>query len=161
MPMIALPPPFDVRPAVPSDAAFEEALYRSTRADLQQLDAAPAVIEQLLDMQWRIHRSGLRGAFPGARAWVVLRHTLPVAHFVIAASASGAHLLDLSLLPQVRRQGLGRQIMLALQSAAADAGQALTLRVAKDNPVARHLYLSLGFHSQEGDAASDFMAWRA
>jgi ribosomal protein S18 acetylase RimI-like enzyme len=161
MPMISLPPPLTVRPATPSDAAFEETLYRSTRADLLQLDAAPAMVEQLLAMQWQVHRDGLRSAFPDAHAWIVLQQTVPVAQFVVLASPSGQHLLELIVLPQVRRQGLGRQILLQLQRGAADAGQSLTLRVAHNNAAARKLYVSLGFQSREDSAALDFMTWRA
>lgn len=159
--MIALPPPFAVRAALPSDAAFEEALYRSSRDDLLGLDAAPDLVEQLLALQWQTHRTGLRHAFPDAPGWIVLRHGVPVAHFVAAATAPGWHLASLILLPQVQRQGLGRQIVRSLQRSAADAGLALTLRVAKSNTAARQLYASLGFQVQDESLVADTMCWRA
>lgn len=159
--MIALPAPLEVSPATPSDAAFEQTLYRSTRADLLELDAAPAVIEQLLAMQWQIHRAGMASAFPNIQSWIIQRKTQPIGHFVVATQESGWHLLELILLPQERGQGLGRQVMRQLQHCAAAAGLALTLRVAKNNTAARQLYISLGFVSREENPALDFMSWPA
>lgn len=157
--MIVLPPQYTIRPATPSDNAFEAALYRSTRGDLLQLDAAPELIEQIIAMQWQIHQAGTRHAYPDASSWTVLRDAEPVAHYIIAPDHNNLHLVSFIVLPSARGQGLGRGIMRQLQQHAAAEQQALTLHVASSNTIARQLYLSLGFHGRPVNAAIDLMRW--
>lgn len=84
------------------------------------------------------------GATPVGRAWVQQRETL--------------HLLDLAVLPEHQRQGIGRWALSALQAEAARAGWPLTLMVDTSNP-ARRLYQRLGFDDIGENGPDRLMRW--
>lgn len=73
------------------------------------------------------------------------RDGAPVARIWVSWGATAGRIVELSVDPGVRGQGLGRRIMSHLCDAADAAGLALELQVNTDNAAARHLYESLDF----------------
>ena len=81
---------------------------------------------------------GLPGGFGliDARGGLILARTI----------MDEAEILTLAVLPEVRRQGLGRDLLrAAMHQAAATDAHTMFLEVAEDNTPARRLYASLGF----------------
>lgn len=65
---------------------------------------------------------------------------------------------DLAVLPELRGQGVGRKLLLAVQAKAEALGCCkITLEVREDNHRARELYTKLGFDAWEGLATTLFL----
>lgn len=155
-------PGLSLRGVEASDQAFLDALYHSTRADLQQADADPALIAALIKMQQRLHESGQRSAFPHARQALIAQAGQAIGRVVIDTDPQrGMRVLDIALLPQARKLGHGGAVLRALQHRAAALALPLRLRVARDNAGARRLYQALGFELEAPGDMSDELIWRA
>src|SRR3569833_2261048 len=63
--------PRGLRPATAADAPFLEQLYRSTRPDLQQLDATPGQGTAVVAQQYAVLQSGIGASFPDALQFAV------------------------------------------------------------------------------------------
>ena len=81
---------------------------------------------------------------PHFRAWYLLKDNQPVAAIWYQCVARRAEVIDLRVLASERRQGLGRQLLLASLTALGDVC-AVELEVRSSNAAARALYESLGF----------------
>jgi ribosomal protein S18 acetylase RimI-like enzyme len=61
--------------------------------------------------------------------------------------------VSIAVVPGMRGRGIGRTLLIRLiEQARAEGLPALSLSVSVDNPVAMHLYASLGFRTVAGDA---------
>lgn len=150
-----------VRPAQAADEAFLKALYASTREDLQAAAPTPAMLELLMDMQWRAQSGGYRQSFPQAVNLIVEAQAAPVGRLMVDRSLVPWRIVDIALLPAARGQGYGAALLRALQKEAAGAGAMLALSVRLENPQARCLYAALGFASVSSDGLSEQMVWGA
>ena len=68
--------------------------------------------------------------------------------------------IDIALMPQIRRRGIGEHYMRSVMTRAAGAGACVTIHVEKNNP-AMGLYERLGFERVEDKGVYWFMRWRA
>ena len=148
-----------VRPAQAEDEAFLKALYASTRDDLQLAAPTPAVLELLMDMQWRAQSGGYRQSFPQAVNVIAEAHAAPVGRLLVDRSVAPWRIVDIAMLPAARGQGYGAALLRALQKEAAAAGAMLALSVRLENPRARRLYAALGFASVSSDGLAEQMVW--
>lgn len=155
-------PGLSLRSVEAGDQAFLDALYHSTRADLQQAGLDPATIAGLIRMQQRLHESGQRSAFPQARQALIEHAGQALGRVVIDTDPRhGMRVVDIALLPQARNRGHGGAVLRALQRQAAALALPLRLRVARDNAGARRLYQALGFELDTPGDMTDELIWRA
>jgi ribosomal protein S18 acetylase RimI-like enzyme len=150
-----------VRPVQAIDAAFLAGLYASTRIDLLYLPVPPEVRDAIIRHQEQLQRQGYLGRWPGAHFLVLEDASGPVGRVVLHEAPSQLRVVDLAIAPAARRRGHARAALKALLEQAAAAGQAVTLRVHKDNPAARALYASLGFAAVSEDEVSEQLRWTA
>jgi ribosomal protein S18 acetylase RimI-like enzyme len=68
-------------------------------------------------------------------------------------------IIDIALLPEHRRAGIGTKLLRELQHEARMAGKALTIHVEKFNPALR-LYQRLGFQQLEDKGVYLFLEWK-
>ena len=94
------------------------------------------------DEVWSATVIALHVGLPGGFGFIDARGGMVLARTIM----DEAEILTIGVLPEVRRQGLGRALLTAamLRAAATDA-RAMFLEVAEDNADARKLYTSLGF----------------
>ena len=128
--MHALPlsAPYQLRAQRDDDAGFVAALYSSTRDDLRQMPAEPAVIEQLIAMQQRMQSHGYRQAYPHAAYLVLQRGDTPIGRLI---------LVDIAILPAAQGQGAGSAVLRGLQAQAGAERRDIHLAVNKSNTAAR------------------------
>lgn len=150
-----------VRLAAEQDLDFLKKLYRSTRDDLLQMGLPEAVIDNLLDMQFRAQLGGYRTQFPHARHCLVEKHGEAVGSLITNDGSDEIRLVYIALLPQERNKGNGRRLLEALQAEALTAKKPLKLSVDPRNAQAVHLYLSAGFQQTGNDGANLEMLWRS
>ncbi|POH58496.1 GNAT family N-acetyltransferase [Arthrobacter glacialis] len=121
-----------------TDAQWLLALFTSASPGREHLPHDMLELQEHLQrQQWSSHW--------GDGESIVERDGAPVARIWVGWGASGVRVVDLSVAPGLRGEGLGRRIMTDLCDAADAAGLALELSVNTDNAVARHLYESLDF----------------
>ena len=135
-----------LRRVTPEDRGFLERLYRSVRWD----EFAPtgwtdAAKTAFLATQFDFQQRHYRHAFDGAEYYVIDHADGPIGRIYVDRTTPELRLLEISLLPERRGQGLGAALLGLLQ-AEVRAGRAacVSLQVAHENPAGR-LYERLGF----------------
>ncbi|MEO7496274.1 MAG: GNAT family N-acetyltransferase [Massilia sp.] len=151
--------PLHARAPDGADTDFLARLYASTRPDLHSLTADPAFVSSLIAMQQRLQTAAYLHAYPTANYLVLEYQGQCAGRIVVNESAADLRLVDIAVLPALRGQGVGSQILGALQRYCRERGLSLTLSVHHTNPDARRLYRRLGFEIESCSALSDQLVW--
>ena len=130
-----------------ADRPFLERLHRSVRWDEFAATGWPDAAKiAFLASQFDLQQRSYAGAFPGADVWVVECEGGPIGQLRVDRSTPLHHLVDISLLPDWRSQGIGGALIRALQDdVRAGRAERLSLNVDRTNPDAHRLYQRLGF----------------
>ena len=148
------------RDATPSDRAFLLALYASTRADeFAQLGWPPEMERAFMQLQFEAQRGDYERRHPGARCCVVELRGCPVGRLWTARDGDRVVVLDISIVADLRGQGIGTECLRGVQRQAATAGLAVDLQVVVGNP-AQRLYERLGFRAVGASEVRQAMTWR-
>jgi ribosomal protein S18 acetylase RimI-like enzyme len=154
MSMITLRPPTD------ADQDFMLELYSSTRADLAALSCDPAMRRQLIRMQSEAQQAHYRAHYPRAQVSLIVdADGNRIGRLYVDRGPHEIRLVDISLLPQHRRHGIGQQLVRALMAEGEQATLPVRLSVLSGNP-ALHLYQRLGFEADGMMGAHHAMQWR-
>jgi ribosomal protein S18 acetylase RimI-like enzyme len=139
--------PISLRPAVPEDQAFLFKLYASTRApEISGFGWSREQQEVFLRMQYNAQSRWYETAYPRAEEQIVELNQAPIGRMIVWQAGDGATtLVDISLLPDRRGQGIGGSLLRDLMEQCGKRNATLRLQVLKTNPAA-HLYERLGFH---------------
>jgi ribosomal protein S18 acetylase RimI-like enzyme len=148
-----------LRPARPSDRAFIESLYNSTRDDLRLIDADRDFIETLIDQQHHAQTLGYSERFPDAVYFIVEVQQERIGKVSIDFNQNEIRIIDLSLIPTARGKGYGAEIIRALKKASCSVCTPLVLNVYKNNFIAKQLYQTEGFKVTHSDQLIDSMVW--
>ncbi len=158
---LPLSAPYQLRVQRDDDDGFAAALYSSTRDDLRQMPADPAVIAQLIAMQQRMQSHGYRKAYPHA-AYLILQHgDTPIGRLVLERQDQLLHLVDIAILPAAQGQGAGSAVLRGLQAQAGAQQCRIHLAVNKSNAAARALYQRLGFRPRGENDVQEQLEWSA
>jgi len=152
-------PPLTLRPATPEDTAFLLAVYTSTRAEEMAItgwsdDQKAAFCAQ----QFQAQTSHYRQHYPTAQCFVILSGEMPAGRLYVDHGAKEIRIVDISLLPEFRGQGIGTHFLGELQKEAQTASKILAIHVEAFNP-AKRLYERLGFVLAEDKGVYHFMTW--
>jgi ribosomal protein S18 acetylase RimI-like enzyme len=140
----------EARPIETADLDFLQRLFASTRAE--EIAAAgwpPEVQAQFLAQQFDLQHRYYQEHYADADFWLLLCKGKPVGRLYWWAHDASATLIDISLLPEERGQGVGTALLALLTAQADGLGQSVSLHVEPANP-ARRLYARFGF-----DAVAD------
>ena len=158
---LPLSAPYQLRVQRDDDDGFAAALYSSTRGDLRQMPADPAVIEQLIAMQQRMQSHGYRQAYPQAMYLVLQHGDTPIGRLVLDRQDQVLHLVDIAILPAAQGQGAGSAVLRGLQAQAGAQQCRIHLAVNKSNTAARALYQRLGFRLRGENDVQEQLEWSA
>lgn len=147
-----------LHPVSGRDEAFLLELYASTRADLELAACDAATRALLVRMQFNAQQAHYRAAHPHASLSIVTGPAGPLGQLCVEHGADGIRLVDISLLPQYRRRGIGTRLLGGLMAQAGQAALPLRLSVLSDNP-ALALYRRLGFRDCGEAGMRRQMAW--
>ena len=134
-----------LRPVTHEDQPFLYRLYASTRTE--ELSAVPWSEEQkqaFLKMQFSAQSHDYRKNYPDAALQLIVRDGQPAGRLYLDRRERAICIVDIALLPEHQRAGIGSALLRELIAEANAAGKPLTLHVEKFNP-ARRLYQRLGF----------------
>lgn len=144
--MPASPGHITLRPLTEPDEGFSYRVYAHTRDEEMALLAwSPEQKSDFLQMQFNAQRTHYHLYSPEAEWSVIEVDGVPVGRLIVDRSAaSHIQMMDIALLPEFRRQGIGEFLLRTLIDEAGAAGKTVGLHVEDFNPAAR-LYQRLGF----------------
>src|SRR4051812_6416168 len=144
-----------------ADVPFLNRLYASTRTE--ELAVTPWSEEQkavFLRQQFAAQHDHYQRYFEDADFLVIDCGGVPIGRLYLGREAREHRIVDIALLPERRRKGLGEALLRDLLDEAAAAGKAVMIHVEKFNP-AMGLYRRLGFVAVGEEGAYDVMRWEA
>jgi GNAT superfamily N-acetyltransferase len=149
-----------LRAATPEDEPFLRAVYACTRAE--ELARAPWSDEQkraFTDQQFTAQDAHYRQHYPTAQYSIIEVQGVPAGRLYVDRWEKEIRIMDIALLPEHRRAGIGTKLLGELQDEARTVGKALTIHVEKFNP-ALSLYHRLGFQLIEDKSVYLFLEWK-
>jgi ribosomal protein S18 acetylase RimI-like enzyme len=159
MPTLTLPAPLSLRLASSADLEFLQSVYFSTRwAELEVTGWSDAQKLEFLGMQFRAQDTHYRAHYPSSEFLVVLEGDVRIGRVYLDETASELRVMDIALLLEHRRRGIGAALMRAILESARGSGKSVTLHVEHQNP-ARAWYERLGFTTLEDRGVYLFMGW--
>lgn len=153
-------PAVTLRPIGPADSEFLLLVYASTREE--ELKPVPWSSEQkdaFLRQQFEAQTAYWRETYPAADFAVVEVDGAPAGRFYVNRGRDEIRLVDVALLPEYRRGGIGTELIRELLAEAETRGLPVTIHVEVFNP-ARALYERLGFEQVEDRGMYQLMQWR-
>jgi|SRR5689334_12755180 len=152
---------FTLRPVQETDEELLLEIYASTRADEMALVPWDAATKNaFLSSQFSAQRNHYLKYFPHAAHHMILVDEQAVGRLYVDRSQEKIHILDATLLPQWRGQGIGTQILLDLMKEAAYKNQICSIYVESFNR-SLGLFQRLGFVKTDESGVSWLMEWRA
>jgi ribosomal protein S18 acetylase RimI-like enzyme len=134
-----------LRPSQPGDRDFLFRLYASTRMDEIRAIGWDAVQQEaFLRMQFNAQQQWYQTTYSTAGNQIIEKDREPIGRMIVQREPDTWRLLDISLLPEHRGQGIGGELIRALINDCGNAGAVLQLQVVNTNP-AQRLYIRLGF----------------
>jgi ribosomal protein S18 acetylase RimI-like enzyme len=147
------------RPVTDADLPFLARLYASTRMEeLAVTDWSDAQKVAFLQSQFNAQHAHYQKHYTGSDFFVIERGAQAVGRLYLARWRSEHRIVDIALLSEFRRGGLGTALLSDLLDEAARAGKAVTIHVEKFNP-AMSLYRRLDFIAAGEEGAYDLMRW--
>lgn len=146
-----------LRMAEPQDDDFLVELYTANRrSEMRMAGPDAASINALLRSQYEMRKKQYDEAYPNSQNWIILYDHEPIGRHLIQPDPRVWAFIDLGILPEFQRQGIGTLVFKLHMQQAIDAGAAIRLHVRTDNP-ARRIYERLGFVTTEQDGVYDEM----
>jgi GNAT superfamily N-acetyltransferase len=162
-----VPPPvraaarFDIsyRPFTDADLPLIERLYASTReAEVAQTGWPEDVQTRFIAQQFEAQHRHYQAHYHDMEWLIVERAGEPIGRLYLFEDEREFQIVDITIGPEARGEGIGAAIIQDLFAVAGPAGKRVSIHVEKNNP-ARRLYLRLGFVMVEDQGVYDLMAW--
>ena len=132
------------RAVAPGDTAFLFDLYRSTRGDefafLDESQRRP-----LMQLQFSAQQSSYLARFPGSDHRIIECGGEAAGRIWVARTSDGVRIVDISLLPAFRRQGVGTMVYRAVLAEAAAQQTQVSASVLKSNAESLRFHEAIGF----------------
>ena len=137
-------------------------LYSAVRsAELGIEGWPPDERDRMLRIQFDAQRRGYRAQFPRLDERLIVRSGLPIGWVIVDGSdARALHGIDIALLAEARRQGVGTQVMQSLQEEAAAGNRPFVILVERRNLRALAFHRRLGFQAIKETDVHTMMEWR-
>ena len=149
-----------LRPIRPEDHDLLCRIYGSTRTE--ELAPVPWTDEQkdaFIRQQFDAQTAYWDEQYPEAERSIVEVDSVPAGRLYVQRWPKEVRLVDIALLPDFRKRGVGTELIRRLFSEAAGAGKPVTIHVEVFNP-ARALYERLGFAPKGEQGMYVLMEWK-
>jgi ribosomal protein S18 acetylase RimI-like enzyme len=149
------------RPVTAEDTEFLYTVYASTRtAELAAVDWSESDKAAFLRAQFNAQHQAYQGSYQGADFLVILLGDRPIGRLYLARGEREIRIVDIALLPEHRRAGIGGAILADILAEGARGDKRVSVHVEMFNP-ALSLYQRLGFRQREVRGVYYFMEWVA
>ena len=157
-------PNLRLRPIEPTDMDELLEIYGSTRE--KEMERVPQwsdlMKKEFLASQFRAQHEYYQKNYIGADFWVIEKNNKTIGRLCFQEDHQGLgiRIIDISILPAYRNQGIGQGIFEDLFRKAAELNRPLTIHVESFNP-AKNLYTRLGFKTiSETNGIYHLMEWK-
>jgi ribosomal protein S18 acetylase RimI-like enzyme len=153
-------PDIALRAIVPDDEEFLCRVYGSTRTE--ELSPLPWTEEEkaaFLRQQFAAQHRYYQESYTSSRFDVVLVDGRPAGRLYVARWPEELRVIDIALLPEFRRRGIGTALLGGLLEEGGASGRPVRIHVERFNP-ALVLYEKLGFRLLEDRGVYLFLEWR-
>jgi ribosomal protein S18 acetylase RimI-like enzyme len=141
--------PVTLRAETPADQEFLFALYSSTRAEEMKLVPwTDSQKQAFLRMQFELQSAHYHSHYPDASYQIIVSDGAPIGRLYVHRTEAQILVIDIALLPQHRRTGIGGRLLGEILSEADGARKKVAIHVERQNP-ALGLYTRLGFQMVE------------
>lgn len=138
-----------LRPVVmPDDEEFLIKVYFSTRDDVESSPLPQEQKNAFMLMQYKAQKQHYAANFPGLSYDIILLGERQIGRLMVWRNADELLVVDISLLTEFRKFGIGTILLKDLLTEAAQANLTFTLHTWKNNPAVR-LYKRLGLSVTE------------
>ena len=154
-------PRLGLRPITDGDLDFLRELYASTRDDIRQSGFSAELIQLLINLQFNSQHSHYQEYYPHASFDLIELDGRPVGRMYVNEADYEIRLIDITLLPSARNQGIATMLLSEwIENAKAlEPSRPLRLRVDPNSP-ARRLYEKLGFELIADEHLNWHMQWK-
>jgi GNAT superfamily N-acetyltransferase len=135
-------------------------VYAATRS--QEMDLVPwddAQKQAFIRMQFDAQHRHYTSHYPGARFEVILLDGEPVGRLYLAQLETELRIMDVAVLPENRRAGIGSLVVGDVLKEAHAAGIAVTMSIETYNP-SLPLFERMGFHATKVDPLTALIVWK-
>ena len=148
-----------LRPITPGDKDFLFRVYASTREDdLALVDWSETEKAAFLQMQFEAQHTHYTEHFGQANFDLILLAGEPVGRLYLDRRDDEIRIIDIALLTEHRRQGIGSRLLKQILAEGESAGLPVRIHVERYNP-ALHLYYRLGFQQIGDEGVYFLMEW--
>ena len=143
-----------------ADDGFILQVYASTRA--QELAQVPWNAEQkeaFVRMQYAAQKRHYAAEFPRASHDIIYAGETPMGRIYLDRREEALHILDVTVLPQHRGQGIGAVLLRRLLDEAGKLGKPVTIYVESFNPSLR-FFERLGFQKDHEEGFQFLLKWQ-
>jgi ribosomal protein S18 acetylase RimI-like enzyme len=148
-----------LRPISSADLEFLHQVYASTReAELRQVDWSAEQKEAFTRMQFNAQHTYYSANYLNPSFQIVECEGVPAGRLYLDRRADEIRIVDITLLPQFRGQGLGTELLAQVLAEGQLRGLPVTIHVEVFNPALR-LYERLGFRQVQDKGVYYFMRW--
>ncbi|WP_152223149.1 GNAT family N-acetyltransferase [Pseudomonas sp. SCB32] len=135
----------NLRPMEDADLAFLRELYASTRAaEMERIPWDKATKDAFLTQQFNAQHQYYQAHYEGADFSLICHDDQPIGRLYVFRGPTTHNLIDISLMPQWHRRGIGTGFIADLTREADALGRSIRLFVEPENPALR-LYERFGF----------------
>ena len=128
--------PIRFRPIADEDLEFLYLLYASTRlSELAATGWSDGQVEAFLRMQFRLQHTQYMKNNKEAAFDLIISGDIPVGRLYINRKEERIHVIDIALLPEFRRRGIGGSILRSLTEEADERDLMMSLYVEMNNPI--------------------------
>jgi len=147
------------RPAGAEDEGVLYDVFSSTWVHAVAAMPNPALAQHFLRIQYTAQDRRFAARYPGLERWVVMVGDEPAGRLYLHRTATTLHIVDLSLLPAHRGQGIGTTLTEETMAEATVRGLTLTLRLPRTSERALPVYERAGFHVVAEDDLDLVLEW--
>lgn len=155
---LTLPKGVRLRPRSEQDLPFLQRVYASTRSEELAVTAwSDQQKADFIAFQFRAQHQHYATHYHDGEFLVIQRDGIDVGRLYLHRGRE-LRIVDISLLPEARSEGLGSALLRALMAQAASQGKTVSIHVERSNPALR-LYLRLGFRAVGEHGIYYLMRW--
>ncbi|HEX8255062.1 MAG TPA: GNAT family N-acetyltransferase [Thermoanaerobaculia bacterium] len=148
-----------LRPATEADYAFMRQLYGLGRAEeMKHFPFDEQQKELFLDQQFSAQYEHYRIHYPTCERNIIEHENQPIGRLWVDEWREQIRLVDIALMPDWQRSGIGTSLVQQVLARGAAAGKAVTIHVENFNPALR-LYERLGFVKVDTNGVYFLMRW--
>lgn len=152
-----------LRVANTDDTRFLRALFHALKSEELPLDGWPEPLKQtFLDQQFTLQHMQYVNSYANADFWIVEHGGQPIGRYYLLRGSARYHIIDITLAPAWRGQGIGSLLLDWTQSLVGKHGATgISLHVDERNAGAQRLYAKHGFAETSRETPYVAMQWNA